>query len=80
MADDDEPLVDIEFLMRAGRHLAHRDGQNAFDMRGGELPWLAHVHEPDALFAQDLRSFSGGDFVAQHGSSLDVAPYAANRS
>ena len=66
MADDDESFINIEFLLRAGWHFAHRQMQAALDARGGKFPWLAHVDEPGAIFAQDLGSFSGGDFVGQH--------------
>ena len=79
MADDDQSFINVEFLLRAGWHFAHRQMQAALNMRGGKFPWLAHVDEPGTIFAQDLGSFGGGDFVGQHSSSLDGGPWPADR-
>jgi len=49
MADDHQSLVELEFLVGAGGHFTHRQGQAALNARGGELPWLADVDEPGAL-------------------------------
>ena len=63
MADDDQALVDVEFLVCAGWHFAHRNRQAALDARGGELPWLAHVHESDAPFRAGFAQLQRGNFV-----------------
>src|SRR5580658_8027828 len=49
MADDDQPLVNVEFFLCASWHFTHRYGNASFDVCGCELPWLAHVHELGAL-------------------------------
>src|SRR5581483_11133637 len=70
MAKDDEMLVGIELLMRAGGNVAHGDGEGAFDVGRGDLPRLANVDEPNLLVALERRRIGRGDLVVKHGSSL----------
>jgi len=63
MADNDQPLVKFEFLVRTGRHFA---------IGMGTLPSMRVVANSHGsrtsmsrpLFAQDLGGFSERDFVA----------------
>jgi len=43
VAEDEQPVVGVEFLVGAGGELAHGNQRAAFNMRGGMLPRLAHV-------------------------------------
>jgi hypothetical protein len=70
MAEDDEVLVGIEFLMSACRNIAHGHLDAAFNARRGELPWFPHINEAGLIIAEEGDCIGRRDLEIEHGSSL----------
>ena len=73
VAEDDEVLVGVEFLIGAGGNVAHGHGDAAGDMGGLEFPWFAHIDEAGLVIAEKRCGVGGGDFVVEHEFSLEPA-------
>ena len=70
MADHEQMLVGVKFLMGTDGNLAHGHGQAADNVRRGNLPRLAHVDEAGLVRRQQGRCLDGGEFEFKHGFSL----------
>ena len=72
MTHDDQPLVRIQFLVCARRHIAHGHQHTAADPRRLKFPRFAHIDEPGLLLLEQGGGFHRRDFVVQHQISVPV--------
>lgn len=73
VAENDEMLVRIEFLMGARGHVAHGHEQAAVDAGCFKFPWFADIDEASLVFAEERCRIGCRYFVVEHGYSLERA-------
>jgi len=67
MAEDDNGLVGVEFLMGARGYFAHRHQEGVRQAGGIELPWFADVKEERSVRLTTLfKKCLGSDFGVEH--------------
>jgi len=71
VAEDDEVLVGIEFLMGARGDVTHGHEQAAGDAGCFKFPWFADIDEASLVFAEKSCRIGCRDFVVEHGYSLE---------
>jgi hypothetical protein len=77
VAEHDDGLVWIEFLVGAGGDVAHGHQQGIFDVGGAELPWLADVEED--RFGIEGEKLARSDFGGEHGLRILALSSLADR-
>ncbi len=70
MANDDEMLVGVEFLICARGNIPHGHQKTPLDAGAGELPRLTDIQKPCLPVANQLSRLGGGNLVFEHGSSV----------
>ncbi len=66
VAEDEEAVVGVEFLVGAGGNLAHGDEGAALDVDGFPFPEFADVDDFGFAFVEQGFGVGGGDFVIVH--------------
>jgi hypothetical protein len=66
MAQDEQAVVGVQFLVRARRYVAHRHQQAVFYMRGFVFPRLADIYQLDFAFFEEDLCVLDGDFIIVH--------------
>jgi len=73
VAEDDQMLVRIEFLMGSRRDVTHGDEQAARNAGCLKFPWFADIDETSFAFSKQSRRIGRRNFVVEHGYSLERA-------
>ena len=71
VAEDDEVLVGIEFLIGARGDVAHGHEEAAIDAGYFKFPWFADIDEASLVFTEKSGRIGCRDFVVEHGYSLE---------
>ncbi len=70
MAQDEEAIFGVEFLVGAGGEFTHGNEQAGLDMGRGVLPVFAYIDELGFAFGEQCRGVLGCYFIVIHAYTI----------